>query len=124
MSLATAVAAAVKTAKRIAGVTVVYRRGADSVVLEKAIKTNVSVPIQRDGGLTTEVERTDWIIQADELVLNETEIEPAEGDQLDQIGGSKTLTYEAMPIGTERCFKPLDPHGTAWRVHTKLIKVV
>jgi len=122
MSFATAIAGAVSTVKSAVGVTVAYRRGSEYVGLT-AVKSVARVELDGDDGTAVEAGRIDWIIAAADLVLSGQQTEPLEGDRIEETTGGKTYIHEAMPVGTEACYRPMDAQGQGLRVHSKLVEV-
>jgi len=64
----------------------------------------------------------DRIVEADDLVFGGQKSEPVEGDLIEHLMGSTKYTYEVMPLGTGSHYRPVGPYGTAWRIHSKLVK--
>lgn len=122
MSLATAIAGAFTTLQSMGGVTVTCRRGGDTASLT-AVKSVHPVELDGGDGTTVAAERTDWLIEAADYVFGGQATEPQDGDRIEQVIGSETHVYEAMPLGTEACYRRTDSHGQAFRVHTKLVEV-
>jgi len=107
--------------KAHAAVPVAYRRGQQAIQID-AQKLSVNVELDRGDGVTVEAQRMDWIVAVDDLVLGGQKTEPAEGDQIEHTIGSTKCTYEVMPLGTDSHYRPVGPYGTAWRIHSKLVK--
>ena len=100
-----------------AGDTVTYRRGGYSVSLA-ATKCPVRSEADLQFGILR-INECDWIIKASLLVLNSLTVEPQEvGDTITEADGTK---WQVMPINGEQAYRPLDPYGTSWRIHTKRI---
>jgi hypothetical protein len=112
----------VSTVKSVAGSSVTYRRGVNTVSLT-AVKSVVRVVLDGDDGTSVEADRVDWLIAAADLVLAGSQTEPVEGDQVDETVGSSTYTYELMPLGTDACFRRMDPQGQGLRAHSKLVQI-
>ena len=120
MSLETAIGVAVTSLQGHAGRSVVYRRGGNSVSLTAA-KSHVDVETAGGDGVAVESSRTDWIVKVADLVLAGSATEPIEGDTIEESAGGSTYTYEAMPIGSDACFRRCGDQ--AYRVHTRLVTV-
>lgn len=94
--------------------TVTYRRGDQQVDLAATV-----------GGTTFEVdtgyavperwESRDFLIAAADLVLGGQVVRPQRGDAIIDAG----QVYEVMAPGKEDVFRPSDPYGLTWRIHTK-----
>lgn len=121
MSFADAVARALRTAKNLTGLEVVYRRGSDAVPL-KATKTRPAVDQDRAEGVTIDADAADWLIEAADLVIDGKRTKPAERDLIEYLAGSVKETYRVMPTTGESHYEPVDPWNLSWRVHTKLVQ--
>ena len=107
--------------KTVAGTSVTYRRGSDTVPIT-ALVGNTRIELSDEYGGTTVVGSVrDYIVQASDLVLSATTIEPQPGDQIDETRGTDTYTYEVMHAGADTDHRESDRFGVSWRIHTKLI---
>ncbi|HBE68505.1 MAG TPA: hypothetical protein DDW52_10195 [Planctomycetaceae bacterium] len=92
---------------------VTYQRGADSVDL---LATQGSTDTENDSGAVVVQSRSiDWILEAADLLLNETEVLPEKGDRI--VVGSRI--YEVVDLGGEPCFRWHGRDSLSLRVHTK-----
>ena len=108
-----------RAATQIAGIPVEYRRGADAIQIQ-AKKLLATVDVDSGDGTIITAQRVDWIGATDDLVFEGEVTEPAAGDKVVELLGSKERTYEVMPVGTESHFEPEDPYQNEWRIHSKL----
>lgn len=108
-AFADAIAAGLQTVAAVAGVSIVYSRGAGSVALV-AVPARTNEPLDESG---VAIKTRDWIIKAAELVI-ETQITPRRGDLI-TYGGK---TYEVVAQADEKCYRACDPAETRIRVHT------
>jgi hypothetical protein len=98
---------------KAAGVVVNYVRGTDTKSL-----TVIALGMDNESdGIDDEfytTRRRDFGIAADELIVGQVKIEPAEGDFIDYDG----TRYSVNPVDRGRCFKVMDNLGLLLRVHT------
>tara|TARA_Y100000593_G_scaffold33191_1_gene65185 strand:- start:7 stop:408 length:402 start_codon:yes stop_codon:yes gene_type:complete len=121
VSFSSAYALAFKTAQAVAGVSVTYARGSDTVAVT-ALVGDTRLEVADEYGGTTVVARVrDYIVKVSELVLDSVTVEPQAGDQISETRGSTTYVYEVMSAGADQPYRPSDRHGNTWRIHTKLI---
>lgn len=102
-------------------VPVIYRRGASQALALDAKPTVVKVELADASGAKIESQRTDWIIEATDLIFGGVLSAPQEGDQIEvSERDGVTRTYEAMPHGTDSHFTILMDRA-GFIVHTKLV---
>ncbi len=100
---------------------IAYERDGSRVSFSASI-LEVDVEITRTDGTTISSRRTDFVIQARDLVYQGERVEPELGDLVRVLGDDGyTRTYEVMPLGTDSHFEPTGPSNAAWRVHTRMI---
>jgi len=111
--------AAFLSAKRHSAMTetVVYKRGSDEVSILATVGRAADQDQELDG-FVLDAERVDFILRAEDLVLDSQLTEPQEGDEIEFNNGTTTRTYEVRPDGSESVFKYCDEHGIDIRVHT------
>ncbi len=73
-----------------------------------------------DGGGRIHARRRDFIVDAEDLVVNGDRVLPAAGDTIEWFDAarSETLTYEVMPIG-DKHYEPVDSFHRQWRIHAR-----
>lgn len=98
-------------------VEVVYARGEHTVTLSATVgKTQFEQT--DDYGIIRRSESRDFLITADDLVLDSVKVEPLPGDRiLDRIGDAWHIFQVGAPNG-EPPFRVADPGRLALRVHT------
>jgi len=99
---------------------VTYQRGeSQSSVLAMIGKT---VAEQDSGdGLIMRMEIRDYLIDTTSLVLDGQQVLPERGDLIIETEDGKGLTYEILPIGSDRAWRYSDPFRLKLRIHTRLI---
>jgi hypothetical protein len=96
---------------------VVYQRGALAVTIQATVGRTV-FEVSNAQGVVTQVERRDFLVRAQDLVLGSTVVLPAPGDRIRETRGEKVHVYEVMGAGNEKHFRPSDPDGLTLRIHT------
>ena len=100
---------------------VLYSRGTDSVELQATVgKTDVDVG--DDAGSEVRTQATDFLIRAEDLVLASQRTVPRVGDRITVATTGITRTYQVLDLAGAGHYRPCDPAGTTWRIHTKLIE--
>lgn len=80
--------------------------------------------IQDPGKPVVMVRSVDFLIQVSELVIDGLETEPAEGDVIARLIGSRTYTHKVLKPGRDIPFFSYSDTGqTRYRIHTKLMTV-
>jgi hypothetical protein len=98
---------------------VTYQRGAASVEVQATVGRK-TYDVAAEYGALVQVDATDFIIAAADLVLGGEQVVPQPGDRVRLTDGAKTEVYEVMGPGPDQaCYEPADPYRRAWRVHTK-----
>ena len=95
---------------------VIYRRGGESVAI-RATVGRTQFTREDPHGVVLETEARDYLIRADDLVLDGDRSMPERGDQIEDQG----FTYEVLPLGSEPPWRYSDPYRQTLRVHTKQI---
>ena len=104
-----------------AGRSVIYSRGASSVVLTAVPGDRQREIIDADG-IPTTVATRDYDINPDDLILDGSETRPQRGDQIAESLEGTTITYEVLPDGLLPPYEWADTHGHQWlRAHTKRV---
>lgn len=101
---------------------VTYVRGADSVAISASFgRTEMEIDGAAGQIRLSHTDR-DFIIAAADLVLSGSQVEPQEGDEIQEIVNGITHTYEVMsPDGMEEVFRYCDASRVMLRIHTKLV---
>lgn len=101
--------------------TVTYRRGEASVELQATIG-RTEHEVENGYGVLQKVETRDFLVRAEDLVLNGSAVLPNRGDRIIESHGEAALTYEVMAPGTRSGsshFKYADAYRHSLRIHTK-----
>ena len=96
---------------------VVYQRGALAVTIQATIGRTI-FEMSNAQGVVTQVERRDFLVRAEDLVLGGTVVLPAPGDRIRETRSGTVHVYEVMGAGNEKHFRPSDPDGLTLRIHT------
>ena len=94
--------------------TVTYRRGSDSVELLATHGQSSFVRIDKNG-VGVKITQTDWLISAEDLVLNSVAVQPQKGDTIND----GTHTFQVEPNPADGCWKWSGPGYYTMRVHSK-----
>jgi len=99
---------------------VVYSRGPASVTVPATIgRTEFEQTDQH--GVVHRIESRDYLITAEDLVLDGQLATPQAGDQVRETDGAVTRVYAVLAPGDEPPWRWSDPYRVALRVHTKLV---
>jgi cytidylate kinase len=102
---------------------VTYQRGAASVVVSATIG-RTTFEVDRTLGIHEEIQSRDYLINAEDLVLDGNQVEPAAGDRIVELDGTKQFTYElSSPLGNEPAWRYSDDYRLTVRCHTKLVAI-
>lgn len=94
---------------------VTYIRGMASVALQATIGRTIFE--QRDD-YGVKVESRDFLVRAEDLMLDGDPALPERGDQVRETDGGKVLVYEVMAPGKEPHFRYSDLYRRTLRIHT------
>ena len=120
MSFHDLVSGALATLRGVAGATVTYERGADSVDVTATSGASRIEMTSGDGSFTV-IPARDYMIAVDDLVLNSVAVTPAPGDKITEECGGITYVYRVLDLGSEPCYQFSDFGRTQFRIHTKLL---
>lgn len=70
-------------------------------------------------GIVHKLQSRDFLIRAEDLVLNSELTLPKAGDRVRETVGAQTFVYEVMAPGGEPPWRYSDPYRQALRIHTK-----
>lgn len=116
-AFANVIGQALNSVRSIAGESVVYWRGTQSVSLQ-AVPGSSTFETTSVTEMPVLYASRDWIFQADELVLGGVPTTPKRGDLVKQTVGDKTTTFEVLSDGSQ-VFRYCDVGRSRIRVHTK-----
>jgi hypothetical protein len=100
------------------GLSVVYRRGADSVTLT-ATPGRTNYQTSTEDGAIIETKARDYLISRADLILDGQEVEPAVGDIIEEVVGDRTYMHAVTENEGAKCFEFSDEYRTTLRIHTK-----
>jgi len=116
-----AVRCALRSARAVAYVDAVYKRGSESCPIQP-IKSSVDVELISGDGSVTVAKVILWRVLAEELVIQGQRVEPAEGDRIEEQVGTSKHTYEVQTVGGESCFEPADPAHQGFLIRSRLVQ--
>ena len=99
-----------------------YRRGNNGVDVQATVGKTV-FDIQNEYGLIEKTETRDYLILADDLVLDGVAILPKRGDRVQEEAGDTIYIYEVMAPGNEPEWRYSDAYRKTLRIHTKMVAV-
>ena len=102
---------------------VIYYRAGLSVELLATVGRSVFEVVAADG-VVEQVERRDYLLRAEDLVLGGERTEPQAGDLIKEPVNGQHELYEVMGAGREKHFRKSDPGGLTLRVHTAHVGTV
>lgn len=104
--------------KAYASRTVTYSRAGITVsVLGTKGKTEAELSTEND--LLIDASIQDWLIDAEDLVLNGVAVQPADGDTIAETVGTSTVTWEVRSPGDpEPTWRWADSFRRTYRIHT------
>ncbi len=103
--------------------TVTYHRGVDSVSVSATIGRKAD-RVNSDHDLIVSYSDRDFLIQANDLVLDGAQIEPKRGDKIKQTDADGTVhVYEVSSPGDEPCWRWSDRFHVLRRIHTQQIGI-
>ena len=98
---------------------VTYQRGGDLVEVQATVGRK-AYEIADSCGAVVQVDATDFIVAAADLVLGGETVEPEPGDRIRMTTDAGVEVYEVLAPGPGMAHcEPADPYRMAWRVHTK-----
>lgn len=118
MSFADALAVAARTRAVIAGVWVVYRRGALETRI-RATRGRTQFDQLAEDGTVTRFESDDFLFPLAELLLDGEPTEPERGDTIQPECGD--VVFHVVPGSEAKCFRYCDSFRIEVRVHTQRI---
>lgn len=102
---------------------VVYKRGSLAVPVN-ASKGRTTFEIQDSNGILIAVESRDFLITADNLVLDGIRSIPEVGDRIVETRDGVFEAYEVSNFGLEQPYRYCDPHRIKLRIHTRYVGTV
>lgn len=99
-------------------VPVTYTRGAASVKLLATVGRTV-FELRDDYGGVEKTQARDYLVRAEDLVLDGALALPERGDEVREAEGAQVFVYEVMAPGKEPHWRYSDPYRQTLRIHTK-----
>jgi hypothetical protein len=99
---------------------VTYNRGATSVAIF-ATKAQTMFRFVDEYGVTQRIESTDWLVRTADLTDAGITLDPQRGDQIDEVVGATTLTFEVLAPNDEPHWRWHDRARSTLRIHSKLV---
>lgn len=100
--------------------TVTYARGSATVDLSATVGKTV-FQVDNGYGILERVESRDYLIRAEDLVLDGVPVLPKRGDRVRETQGSHVFVYEVLAPGQEPEWRYSDAYRKTLRIHTKLV---
>lgn len=104
--------------------TVVYQRGAETVLVSATVGSTLMKLTDDYGNVYMERTDRDYLIPSAALILDGVPVRPQRGDVIREPVGSETWVYEVMAPGGEPEWRWSDPHRVILRIHTKRVEIV
>jgi hypothetical protein len=119
--LAEMVSAGFGVAMQMAGATVAYTRGSETIRALDAIPTEERYSVPNDMGIIQKIHSRDYLVEASELTIGRVAIEPRAGDRIIETISGQSMTFEVFPVDGDRCFRYRDASRQTLRIHTKRV---
>ena len=116
-AVASAIAAGIAAAKTVAGLSVVYKRGGDSVALT-AIPGNVVYEVTSETGSIETFRSRDWLINISDLDFGAGALLPARGDTIEETVGAIVYEYTVNSLPDGQHYRT-GANRVQLRIHTK-----
>lgn len=97
---------------------VTYGRGDASVELMATVG-RTEFEVRDDYGVLEKTESRDYLVRAEDLILDGVEVLPERGDEIREAEGGKVFVYEVMAPGREPHWRYSDQYRETLRIHTK-----
>lgn len=114
-----AIEAAFNTHRKVAGKSVTYRAGAEEIEISSAVRGSTIAESTDGGGQTVRSLVVDWLIHVADLAVDDAEIEPASGHQIEWLDGDRLRVFVVAPTGSDECWRFSGPNNIRYRIHTK-----
>ena len=97
---------------------VTYHRGVDSVGVQATIGRTV-FEVDDGTGFREKIESRDFLILAEDLIINGQVAVPQRGDRIKETQGNTVYVYEVLAPGEEPHYRFSDLYRKTLRIHTK-----
>ncbi len=108
--------------QRHASQSVTYCRG-DASAAVQATLGRTDYEVTDESGLTVQAVATDFLVTAEDLVLDGAVTLPQPGDRIRLAVGEQVKVYEVLDLAGSGHYRPSDPYGKTLRIHTKQVDV-
>ena len=102
---------------------VVYQRGVSTLAVQATVGRTLLKLDDGYGGVLLQWTDRDFLIRAEDLVIDGQAILPQRGDTIHEVHSGVTYTYEVLAPGKEPVWKWSDLYRSLLRIHTKQIQV-
>lgn len=102
---------------------IVYIRGNNRIETKAVIGRTLLKLSDEFNGIKIEWTDRDFLIRAEDLIINGESITPERGDIILEQFDNKTYHYEVLSIGGEPEWRWSDPYHKIFRIHTKLMEI-
>lgn len=99
---------------------IVYQRVTASVEVNASVGKTV-FEVDNGFGILERIEARDYLIAANELILNGNAALPKRGDHIRETQEATIFVYEVLAPGKEPEWRYSDPYRQTLRIHTKFI---
>lgn len=100
-----------------------YRRGGSHVNLECTVGRTI-MDYESEHGVRIKAETRDYLIAPKDLVLDDAQVEPEEGDEIIDTNEGTTQTYQVMETEFGIAWRYTDRYHTMFRVHVREVDEV
>lgn len=102
---------------------VVYQREVSTVTVQATVGRTLLKLDDGYGGVMMQWTDRDFLIRAEDLVIDGQAVLPQRGDTIHEVQSGVTYTYEVLAPGKEPVWKWSDLYRSLLRIHTKQIQV-
>ncbi len=103
--------------------TVTYWRCSKSVSVSATLGKTPFDVYDGNTGISSRWEARDFIVDPADLVIDEETITPEVGDEIEETIDGVAFRYQVLAPMDEPCWRYMDRHRNAIRIHTKLVEV-
>ncbi len=108
-------------AMQMAGTTVAYQRGSETIPELKAIPTEEKYSVPDEQGVLNEIHSRDYLVETNRLKIGGEVVEPRAGDRITETIEGQDMVFEVFPVDKQRCFRYRDASRQSIRIHTKRV---
>lgn len=105
-----------------AGQAVVYRAGSVEIDIDDAVLGASEYDAEDAAGVTVRVEVVDWLIDPDQLEIDDEPFNPQPGHRIEQTIAGTLRRFEVQNLGRDQgCWRWSGPSRNLYRIHTREI---